>query len=198
MLDKVCNGNVVVVGNGPLCDEDREDINSGKYDCIVRFNDRKNLKDGEKTTVHAVRDVPKWFGVRSYPGVTNNEQVWLQPVTARPKTVKKLIQKDYANGLLPALYVHEENSQVFSSHLFPGCAECKTKFECETSASKYGPSTGAVILDALQSSPHVDQIHVYGMNWNGNEQHLDFRQPDLVPECCTKCVIHQTASGQYI
>ena len=41
---------VAVVGNGPLSEEDRARI--GTYRNVVRFNDAKNLRPGERTTVH--------------------------------------------------------------------------------------------------------------------------------------------------
>lgn len=51
-------------------------------------------------------------------------------------------------------------------------------------------------LDALD--PPLEEIAVFGMNWNGDTGHTDFRDPTLVRNCCARCVIHPTDSGRYL
>ena len=61
--NKKINGTVAVVGNGPISEEDRKNIN--KFDTIIRFNDMKNKNAGEKTSIQVVRQIsPKddFFG----------------------------------------------------------------------------------------------------------------------------------------
>ena len=61
--NKKLSGTIAVVGNGPISEEDRKNIN--KFDTIIRFNDMKNKNAGEKTSIQVVRQIsPKddFFG----------------------------------------------------------------------------------------------------------------------------------------
>tara|TARA_Y100000748_G_scaffold297133_1_gene290776 strand:+ start:156 stop:557 length:402 start_codon:yes stop_codon:yes gene_type:complete len=50
----------------------------------------------------------------------------------------------------------------------------------------------------LEEWPVVEEIDVYGMNWNGDKtMHIDFLNKSLVAQCCTKCVIHSTVTKSY-
>lgn len=207
MLAHVCRGNVAVVGNGRLTREDRERINGPEFDCIVRFNDRKNLQQGERTTVHAVRDIPdsnvsflsrKFRGEqRIIPGLVPREEVFVQPVTARPDRIWRRFEN---TTTLPPILVQEDGGTVASDDMyFPECDKCKDgTFECNPSATSMGPSTGTVLINALEAQSSTSAIHVFGMNWNGGDHHIDFKQPELVSVCCTKCDIHPTASSDYV
>tara|TARA_B100000482_G_scaffold190531_1_gene173844 strand:- start:950 stop:1567 length:618 start_codon:yes stop_codon:yes gene_type:complete len=205
MLSQVCHGNVAVVGNGSLTPEDREQINNSNFDCIVRFNDRKNLIDGEKTTVHAVRDLPSdstflsqlIFGKqRRVPGLVPGEHVFVQPITARPDSIR---DKFAGTTMLPPILVQEKGGSVESEQYFPDCVKCQNgEYDCNTSASTSGPSSGTVLINILDAQPTTTSIHVFGMNWNGGHNHFDFKQPELISDCCVKCNIHPTASSNYI
>lgn len=207
MLHIVCSGNIAVVGNGPLSEDDRARINGSGYDCVVRFNDRKNLREGEPTTVHVVRDLPHapsgiWGlfggGARDVPGLVPHEKVFVQPVTTQPGAICSLFE--HATSLPPIL-VHERSTRGGThappERIFPACEKCGSVYECDTSASRFGPSTGAAILNVLNAAPATTRIDVFGMNWRGGDHHLDFQQPTLVSDCCDKCVIHPTASENY-
>jgi hypothetical protein len=211
-----CFGRIAVVGNGPLNPEDREFINNkDNYDCIVRFNDRKNMEAGEQTTVHAVRDTSNlqtlkkdfnmknmWdfvSGKRVVPGLVENENVFVQPVTARPDILETHFPKNIE--VLNPILVNEIFHSNVEDEIFPNCLHCQEGiFNCDTKSSRGGPSTGTAVLNVLESSDDVESIDVYGMNWNGGEHHLDFQKKNqnLVKECCTKCQIFPTASQDYV
>jgi hypothetical protein len=206
MLSRVCHGDVAVVGNGPLTPQDRERINGPEFDCIVRFNDRKNMKEHDRTTIHAVRDIPErnnsllsWLfrgEQRIVPGLLPGENVFVQPVTARPDK----IHDKFVNTtmLLPPMLIREHGSDVASETYFPSCELCRSgEYDCRTSATRSGPSTGAVLINALEAQPSTTSIHVFGMNWNGGDHHIDFKQPNLVSDCCSKCTVHPTANASY-
>ena len=63
-----------------------------------------------------------------------------------------------------------------------------------------GLSAGASVIEALDAldDPPLEEIAVFGMNWHGEVGHTDFRDPTLVRDCCAHCVIHATASGDYL
>ena len=49
LLDSCIDGEVAVVGNGPLSANDRQMID--KHSCVIRFNNAQNMEKGEKTTI---------------------------------------------------------------------------------------------------------------------------------------------------
>ena len=54
---------VALVGNGSLSEHDRRDIEHGGFDHVLRFNDMKNWRKGERKTLHVVRYRPDaWDG----------------------------------------------------------------------------------------------------------------------------------------
>lgn len=184
----LCTGNVAVVGNGPISEKDRCEINRD-YDCVVRFNDMKNYKLGDVTTVHAIRPL-----AAVYPGITKSDvPVW--PVIFN-KTQLPVTERT----VLDPIIVHERSNGtrnvIKDGILFPGCNACNKK-KCSHSLAKHGPSTGAAVIDELNRARNVESIHVYGMNWNGGSHHVDFKHSDLISRCCDKCVLHPTCSDEY-
>ena len=215
MISDVCTGRIAVVGNGPLSEEQRAEINDpSRYDCIVRFNDRKNMKPGERTTVHAVRDIPAKtffqearrkishvlpfvsYSSRKVPGIDSPESgVYVQPVTARFEEVRRQFE---GHDVLPPIFVSERGTDIPSRSYFPGCNACQTIYNCESSSTSAGPSTGTSVIEVLNASQSTSYMDVFGMNWNGGNHHFDFKQPDLVSTCCDKCIIHPTVTHEYI
>jgi hypothetical protein len=173
---------VAVVGNGPLTHADRDAI--ARAPVVVRFNDVKNWVAGEHTTLRVVRwpsahgasacAAPVWYvthDAASLPAQSNYTQVYERAQAH--------------NDLDPT----RADVRVF--------AHCNCGAACDENRTAYGPSTGAVVLSALQASPRVARIDVFGMNWNGPTYHIDFLNKTLVPRCCTKCVLHPTAGAAY-
>lgn len=77
--------------------------------------------------------------------------------------------------------------------MFPNCRDSKLH-----NTTTNGPSTGGVVIDFLQNLDNVRTITVFGMNWRGSPHiHVDFKHPNLVKNCCTKCSIHATPTSSY-
>ena len=111
--------------------------------------------------------------------------------------------KEKLNGrsreILPELHAVTSKPNPFDKNLsvFDGCSFCKhSDLPCKHKHTRLGPSTGAIISE-LQKMDFVKEINVYGMNWNGGNWHNDFKHKNMVPECCSKCTIHETKSNKY-
>ena len=102
--------------------------------------------------------------------------------------------------MLDPILVHERvngtRNVIEDATLFEGCNACNEE-ACTHSLTKFGPSTGAAVIDELHRASDVESIHVYGMNWNGGSHHVDFQHPNVVADCCDKCVVHPTSSDTY-
>ena len=69
-LRDMCSNTIAIVGNGPLSEEQRQQINSGKFTCVIRFNDLKNKKTDDRMDIHIVRYTNGAFpGIESYKHV---------------------------------------------------------------------------------------------------------------------------------
>ena len=183
-MEKYCDSlkNITVVGNGPISENDRQKINDGK--CVLRFNDMKNKRQGDKVSFVAVRD-------NMYNHVSTD--VPLLPIItdfnrSLPKT--NLIIDPPVVAHEP--YLQNQNNKIDDRMLFSECKESKHHSE-----TIHGPSSGALVLDYLNSDPRIEYIHVYGMNWNAGKFHVDFKYPGLVKTCCDKCVFHDTNGASY-
>tara|TARA_B110000046_G_C12992410_1_gene398424 strand:- start:1120 stop:1908 length:789 start_codon:yes stop_codon:yes gene_type:complete len=188
-MEDVCRGSVAVVGNGPITISDRDKINS-EYDCVVRFNDMKNYKNGDALTLHVSRLTNEGF----FPGTEKSDaSVPFLPVASDVYLVHNNDSlQSRSNVLTPVI----TNKKTNAPPLFGGCVACGGEV-CHHGQASYGPSTGALALSELDRSNAVQDIHVYGMNWNGASYHVDFKYPDLVANCCSKCTIHPTANANY-
>ena len=206
---------VAVVGNGPLFEHDRLRIE--QYENIVRFNDMKNWRRNETVTLHAVRSLrgrhDDWVR-NARRAADQNRTLWA--LASEHKFVAEGVDivtwsynrdkryKFFNENWMYQGYV-EPQTQVLepyleSLYLFPNCSACAGQQRCLFQSTKYGPSAGALVINALQEQPEVDEIGVFGMNW-GNAHpwdHTDFKYPTLVSDCCSKCTIHSTPSGGYL
>ena len=167
---------VVLVGNGSISEKDREEIN--KSSCVIRFNNMKNFKTGDKVDAVAVRD--NGLNVKKYPTI---------PIVSDKNKLK-------SNSTHKPIYLYEPkkkgNNIISDKYMFSECDNRKLH-----SDTYWGPSTGGVLIDSLQSDENVREIKIYGMNWNGSHNHVDFKHTDIVKNCCTKCEIHPTKSEIY-
>ena len=204
---------VAVVGNGPLREEDRPRIDA--YRNIVRFNDAKNLRPGERTTVHVGPYDDMAVNRLRSPQATANASLWT--ITNRWQEVRAedgfavitLNYQSYEDDV-PAL----DFGRFFTgrarrlpqtlgpwaekAHVFTRCANC-TGNRCLLADGWLGMSAGGAVIEALDAlDPPLEEIAVFGMNWLGRSGHTDFRDPTLVRDCCARCVIHPTASDSYL
>jgi len=183
-------GEISVVGNGPLKEEDRVQIEQSS--CVVRFNDLKNYRKGEKIDIHAMRS--------PFSTITGSVNMTSCPAIAVIEQPQQI--KDYQNhDVIMTIGAQIQGGSKFDdTTLFPDCDRCsESSRPCEHSSSRYGPSTGGIVLSELDKMPNITTIHVYGMNWNNyeNDNHIDFKYPTLVSDCCKKCVFHPTFSSKY-
>ena len=218
-----CRGRVAVVGNGPLSEKDRTRINTdASFECVVRFNDaRSALDETDRTDVLATRLLVAEDGEvrrftinedRAYTPASSRDRVVvlpILPVSAHTDDHKKLWDPLGRVGRVSQpLYVYERAAAAAAplpseDTLFPTCAAChQGHFQCDHASAKYGPSSGAAVVDALDADPDVETIDIFGMNWSPDsphqrQWHVDFRAPDLVPQCCEKCTIHSTSTNAY-
>ena len=177
------HGTWAVVGNGPLYVADRARIAAA--DVVVRFNDLNNKWVGERTDVHVIRH-PSWISFKSVdPKFTWHVGSLSTQISNDSDLTSFIYETQHNTG-----NVAPSNSRIFSS--------CPCGDSCLHSQTWAGPSTGAVALSALQEDPEVQNIEVFGMNWNGDsDAHIDFKNDSIVTSCCTKCSFHETSSDSY-
>lgn len=185
-LSSVCEGNIAVVGNGPISEEDRKLIN--KNDCIIRFNDQKNKLEHEKTDVLVLRN--------NTLHISQPDNIIL-PVIPFCKNIDDYDVK-YSKMIKP-IHVYEETCQdehnvveMKSKKVYSNCIK-----QARHGDTTSGVSTGTAVLSILQNDDNVKSIHVFGMNFNGGWWHVDFNDPNLSNICCAKCVFHKTSIEQY-
>ena len=195
---------VAVVGNGPLSTADRAAINN--HTNVVRFNDYypKNYVPGDKITIHC-----STIDQFAHPWANPNATRWavaaqLRHLDADSKfytwTIKPAAVRLYASRFVWPLALGLEPASMlapwFDTHrLFRNCSQCGDR--CLSKNGANGFSRGATALNALEEDAGVAHIDVFGMNWNGEDAHVDFLYPTIVAECCTKCTIHPTHSMEY-
>ena len=192
---KILRGNIAVVGNGPISEEDRSNIN--KADCVIRFNKLKNYKKGERFDVHATRNISSQ-DVTDFSGLDLPHRAsFVLPIAIRHLMVENSKQL-IGRKKLPTILVYQEimkNVEASpNSRLFPHSV-CRN--ECKHSSTDRGPSIGTVVIDMLEKLKSVKKIDVYGMNWNGTKVHNDFKYPYIVSKYCSKCEIHPTSKSGY-
>lgn len=204
-LKNTCDdpSSVTVVGNGPLSDEDRKQINESG--CVIRFNDMKNFVEGDKGHLWALRDQTLRYAQKGKKGKIGDclhynfkkstcyPTMPVLPVVSAKTSLTNLAKMD---NVTEPIFIHQkrlkQNNIIEDAVLFEGCSE-----SLRHSDARSGPSTGGAVIDFLQKLDVVEKINVYGMNWNGGLHHIDFANPDVVKKCCTKCDIHDTSTETY-
>lgn len=190
---------VAVVGNGPLYDSDRFAINRSRN--VIRFNDMNYRRAGEKVSLRAVH-----YPFAKPPQTTCNAPIWgLAPspadlpenVAVYTWTYEPALTHASINMLQYALYPKAQVLEPWQElvQYFEECDGCGLK--CHSNETSSGPSAGAVALSELHALEQIQHIDVYGMNWKGGLEHVDFKYPDVVSTCCKKCSIHPTPTLMY-
>ncbi|MGZ0214040.1 MAG: hypothetical protein ACKVI4_16310 [Actinomycetales bacterium] len=194
---------LVVVGNGPLSEGDHAAINRSKN--VVRFNDVNYWRRGEPTALRVAR-----YPSARAPPKGMSAPIWGLSTTPRylpPEgelavltwIYEPLLTHPHRYGLRNFFSYTEQVLEPWeaSVEIFEGCAACFDNLHCNANQTSSGASTGAVALSELHAFGEVASIDVYGMNWGGGMEHVDFVYPDTVSSCCTKCTIHATPSSSY-
>ena len=177
------NTSIAVVGNGPITEQDRLTINLSKI--IIRFNDVKNIKKGERTTIHVIR----------YPHFAHVDTLFVWYLYPSISSINKI------SSLFPIKFIPVFEMQYGREHVSKNnkmFSYCDCGKSCYLNNTWAGASSGGIILDILQGIPQIKRVNVFGMNWNGNSNmHVDFRNKSIVSSCCTKCIFHKTSSDDY-
>ena len=173
----------VVVGNGPLTSKERNEINGNSSTAtILRFNDENNFQSHDKIHVHVMRH-PSWSS-RKNGLVEWHIAPFVDWIPRNSKVTSIVYEQQFK----------DENEADSGELLFPSTC---TDHRCWINQTKYGASTGGIVLSKLNEHPSVKNISVYAMNWNGSPDHVDFLFPTLVRDFCSKCDIHTTHSSDY-
>ena len=196
-IGDVCSGRVAVVGNGPLTEKQKATLkNADEFDCVVRFNGMNNADIDDRVDVLATRFTKaSYFPMRK--DIPNSVNVW--PVAPTKTIPDDTIPEQFLSRVDPLMVYEDRFKEITEdSTVFQSCSLCSDSDMCHHSSAKHGPSTGCIVLDALESEPLVEDIFVYGMNWNASHtKHIDFAHPELIATCCTKCNVEATASDAY-
>jgi hypothetical protein len=170
-------GKVCLVGNGPISEENRRFIASDECDTVVRFNDMKNAREGERCDLHVTRS-----NGNDYWGIIN------RPVVDFGKVPLLLIGR--------AKKPPPEDRRVVDVlergvGLYNGCNGHKQPKKSLTS--------GAMVMSFFQEIPSVSIIHTFGMNFIHTTSFHDIKNEKTVHDvCCTKCIFHQTPTQTYL
>jgi hypothetical protein len=177
MLDKV--EKICVVGNGPLSDNDKLNINDdNKCPIVVRFNDMKNKRSDEKVSLQVVREHEQ---SHKYAGYDENDGHPVALVGYHAKT--DMINSDRVKSRITVGPTHFKN-------IFSECPIRKRKEICEHA------STGTLFLDHIQNK--VKDIQIYGMNWNMHGFAHNIDEGSVIANCCKSCVVNQTPNDAYL
>ena len=168
-------GKVCVVGNGPLTDAHRREINGCSM--VYRFNDLKNWTKGDRIDVHVQRE---WEGTHQYAGEA---------------------MAPHAHRCLVGVHAGEDAKGKSATALTTRGLRAFDVFDaCKPNNSvSRNPSTGTILLSTLENDPNVSTIDVYGMNWGFHQsQGHSTQEGALVDECCSKCTVHRPARSTYL
>lgn len=192
---------VALIGNGGLSEPDRAaiaaiDRGAHRFAHVVRFNDMKNLRKGERTTLHVCRYRPDaWDG--PYSGLSCYKRG--APLLLLGPDEGLAVPLNATFGVFPCPdgpryeVAATLNRRV---HVLPSVPES----EAINKLSRYGPSTGLYIIALFQSMDEVDEIHTFGMNWAFNASPVHGHsagEGTLVTRYCTKVTVHPTPTNEY-
>ena len=193
---------VAVVGNGPLRDEDRPRIAAHRN--IIRFNDVKNMWPGERVTIHvgvhlelAAANASRWAIVNRWQDVDAQAYALISLNYGEQESAPWL---DLGRLFSGERYRPETlGPWADTLRVFPRCANC-TGDRCLLAHGYSGMSSGGTVIEQLDTlEPPLEEIAVFGMNWNEDcKNNLDFKDPTLIRDCCARCVVHPTASDRYL
>ena len=201
--DKKIN-EVAVIGNGPIFESDFENIK--KYPFIIHFNHARYLDKIDKCDLLVIRPLENYKnGIQKVEHLKEtfkeiNGNTLILPILIKDSRVNIIqlinIKKNKILKPLKSFEIKafdQDKTDSIQNNILFNCHEeiCKYK------SSANGPSTGGIILSELFKYPFIKEIHVFGMNFNGNDGHIDFLNPHIVKKYCTKCIFHQTSNSSY-
>tara|TARA_B110000046_G_C12857176_1_gene340232 strand:- start:80 stop:784 length:705 start_codon:yes stop_codon:yes gene_type:complete len=195
---------VAVVGNGPLSDEDRRSIS--RFEIVYRFNDLKNHEQREKCTHHVIRcssTCPDGLcGSQRRVAVAGSQTILVgtrEEVDAAKEWMR--VDEELVIGDETSVNAHPVFSSLASLPEDP--AEVASRGGAAVPSSvlekiRRFPTSGTIVLDMLNSDDGVDEIHVFGMNWNMFDAVHSSSESQMIHAGCRKCVVHSTPSTRYL
>lgn len=184
---------IALVGNGGISEEQRKLI-AKDYDHVVRFNDMKNLRDGDRTTLHVCRyrldcwDAP-YSGLSCY----------------RRAVPLLLIGGEDEHGHCPDLNDRYGVHPCPDGRRYDVAATLKRKTRvlpsipeaASANEATYGPSTGLYVIALFHAMAEVAEIHTFGMNFQFYEKSHSRHEGRLVDLYCKKVTVHKTPTSEY-
>lgn len=196
-FQKTLNSRVAIVGNGPLYTKDIAKI----LECnlIIQFNHAEHYHKINRCDILAVR--PREEKTDKLSLVNNTlktikEETYILPITITNDNIK--LFKKNKNKLLKPILIYEDSNKKNSE--LPGNVSLFNLKEenYQQKNALYGPSSGAALISEIDKIDSIDEIYIFGMNFNGGPQyHLDFKYPFLVKKHCQKCIFHPTPNQGY-
>lgn len=172
----VLHGNVALVGNGPVSEEQRKEINTKNFDFVLRFNDMKNYRVGDRVDVLVCREIENTHEYNN-SNHCNKCKKMLVGMHA-----KEDLDRNGAN-----MYIETKKMHYFE--LF----NRKENFFLNQQ-----PSTGAIVISEIQTNSKVKKIDVYGMNFNHISPVHNKNEGNIIRKYCEKCRFHKTPSKTYL
>ena len=169
-------GNIALVGNGPLSETQRKEINTKNFNFVLRFNDMKNYRNGDRVDVLVCRE---WEDTHKY--AKSNHCL----------KCKKMLVGVHAREDLRAngadMYIETKKKHYFELFNRP-----------ENVNLNQQPSTGAIVISEIQNNSKVKKIDVYGMNFNFKSIYHKKNEGSIIRKYCEKCIFHETPSSSYL
>lgn len=188
-----CHRRIAVVGNGPLSEEQRQEINSN-FDIVIRFNKLNNWLCGDQLGVWLMRSTDEARSTFSYQGLGQLELC----------SSKRALESASAVWLLGG-------SQANASHMFASYPELTAKSPIVVQLAPWqdvysevvgqgAPSSGWIgMMLALECLPTSGEVHVYGFNWAhghywAHNMYAENAFTDMLDEA-GKVIVHTTPCG---
>ena len=199
---------VALIGNGPLSQNCRDDLRNGNFDHVVRFNDQKNLREGDApSTLHFVRERPDGIDA-PFTGLARYRQHAPLVLLGGGYIMSKPLHE--TEGIYPC-----PDGRAYHVAGYMDLGKC-VAFKGEEAAAflsdrdkvKAGPSTGMWAICLFQLMPEVAEIHTFGMNWAFDDQTkwgMNASYPHTSDEgwlvrdsgLCCKVTVHETPIQEY-
>tara|TARA_B110000046_G_C12985965_1_gene395652 strand:+ start:240 stop:845 length:606 start_codon:yes stop_codon:yes gene_type:complete len=193
---------VVVVGNGPLSDIQRMAI--GRAGMVVRINGAHNMLPNERCDVICLREHYSKRGMLSsdlakvaYTSCSN-VVVFVTDMTYESVHIQR-IQRFLPNAKVSFQIIYDPRTCDNSNQC--GLNRVATLFSHTVVLPEIyvtGWTMGILVLNYVYNEHLLDTIHVYGMNWSGNQRFHPFQLEGVtIFENCDRCVVHPTAKETY-
>ena len=196
-FQETLNSKVAIVGNGPLHNEDIVKIL--KCNLIIQFNHAAHYHKINRCDILAVRPreekTDKLFHVNNILKKIKKE-TYILPITITNDNIKLL--KKTKNKILNPILIYEDENKKNSDISGKVSLFNSNEEKYQQKNALYGPSTGAALISEIDTINSIDELHIFGMNFNGgSNDHLDFKYPTLVKNHCKKCIFHKTPNERY-